>query len=380
MACVTTVKFDDKDREPLLELVRSVQQAERIVVLVGAGISTEAGIPDFRSKGGLYEQFGPNAFDSSIYRIPEQATEFLSSMVSLKAASDQATPTTTHRMIAALDTRGSLQRCYTQNIDGLESRLMQCFPPLDGITNGDIGANEDVKQWLPQHSAAFQDGTLHPCSCGWSNERPRQARSGALIPLITMNGCNECPYQDAIDATITADCGNPPDLVMVMGTSLRVDAFVELIRKFAVTASKVIFVNEKAAKSTTADLFTHHVQGRTDQWAELILGQPNETLSPTQSIGSTPEGPYLTSAHQTATEQGAPTDAELRSVIVSEILKGNPITPRLVGGVVVTKAILSSSPAEMWDRWLWGNEEERRAAWQYQEIQRMIVERTGSKY
>lgn len=45
MARLTTVNFDDKNKDSLVELVQSVQQAKRIVVVVGAGISTDAGIP-----------------------------------------------------------------------------------------------------------------------------------------------------------------------------------------------------------------------------------------------------------------------------------------------------------------------------------------------
>lgn len=106
-------------------------------------------------------------------------------MAALKGVSDLANPTTTHRMIAALDIQGLLQRCYTQNIDGLESRLVGCFPPLGGITPGDVEAGEykcimlhgslqfvwcnkcrDVKPWLHEHTMKFKAGNFHPCSCG----------------------------------------------------------------------------------------------------------------------------------------------------------------------------------------------------------------------
>ena len=111
-------------------------------------------------------------------------------------------------------------------------------------------------------------------------------------------GSNDYPYQDEIDTRINADCHNPPDLVMVMGTSLRVNAATELIRNLAVRASKVIFVNKEAPRSATAGLFTHHVQGRTDDWAELILGQLKD-VTPTQSTGATFDQPCLKSADQT---------------------------------------------------------------------------------
>lgn len=204
MANLTTVTFDERDKSTLLELVQGVQQAQRIVVIVGAGISTDAGIPvskgvrkrpgwhlklklqDFRSKSGLYQQYGPAAFDQSVYSTSESASKFLTTLVSMKAASDGAEPTTTHRMIAELNARGSLQRCYTQNIDGLDARLLaRPFPPLDGIAGGRVGPLEhncvmlhgclqlvwctkcrDVKPWLPEHTAIFKNGTLAPCSCG----------------------------------------------------------------------------------------------------------------------------------------------------------------------------------------------------------------------
>lgn len=141
---------------------------------------------------------------------------------------------------------------------------------------------------------------------GLNESRPsRNARSGVIKPLIALYEDQDYPYQDTIQTIIETDCTSPPDLVMVMGTSLKVQSVQNLIRDMAWNASKVIFVNIEAPQSTAESLFTHHVRGKTDDWAGLILDPVDavEELAQEQPMGAALEQPTLvdTSTHEMAT-------------------------------------------------------------------------------
>ena len=110
--------------EKVAELLRS-GQCRRVVVLTGAGISVSAGIPDFRTPGtGLYDNlqeyglpFAEAIFDLDFFRSnPAPFYRLCQELWPGRYA-----PTPTHRFIKLLDQKELLVRCYTQNIDSLES-------------------------------------------------------------------------------------------------------------------------------------------------------------------------------------------------------------------------------------------------------------------
>jgi NAD-dependent protein deacetylase/lipoamidase len=107
----------EEDRE-LSELARVIGQARRAVVFTGAGISTESGIPDFRSPGGIWTRMAPIDFadflGSEEARILSWQRRF-DANETLRAAR----PNRGHRAVAALFRRGAAAAVITQNIDGL---------------------------------------------------------------------------------------------------------------------------------------------------------------------------------------------------------------------------------------------------------------------
>nr|QKG31872.1 NAD-dependent deacetylase sirtuin-1 [Sparus aurata] len=125
-----------KDINTLEDVVRLLQESKRILVLTGAGVSVSCGIPDFRSRDGIYARLAvdfpdlpdPQAmFDIDYFRRdPRPFFKFAKEIYP-----GQFQPSPCHRFISMLDKQGKLLRNYTQNIDTLEQvagveRIIQC--------------------------------------------------------------------------------------------------------------------------------------------------------------------------------------------------------------------------------------------------------------
>lgn len=100
------------------ELRRLVRSARRGVALTGAGISTESGIPDFRSPGGLWSQNMPIHYDDFVSSEEMRAEAWRRKFV-LDDATKGVTPNIAHYALAQLTGEGHLSAVVTQNIDGL---------------------------------------------------------------------------------------------------------------------------------------------------------------------------------------------------------------------------------------------------------------------
>ncbi len=105
------------DKE-LTEFARMIEAAERIVVFTGAGISTESGIPDFRSPGGIWTKVKPIDF-SDFMRSHEARRETWRRRFEMEPILRQARPNRGHVAVAELIRSGKATSVITQNIDGL---------------------------------------------------------------------------------------------------------------------------------------------------------------------------------------------------------------------------------------------------------------------
>jgi NAD-dependent deacetylase len=103
---------------PLEELIHLIDSADRIALFTGAGISTESGIPDFRSPGGIWTRQVPIDF-SDFMRSDEARRETWRRRFAMEPILRQATPNRGHRAVAELIRSGKASAVITQNIDGL---------------------------------------------------------------------------------------------------------------------------------------------------------------------------------------------------------------------------------------------------------------------
>ncbi len=100
------------------DLARMIADARRIVAFTGAGISTESGIPDFRSPGGIWTKFKPIEFSDFIASADARRESWRRKFAS-DAVMKAATPNAGHRALARLVEQGRMFAVITQNIDGL---------------------------------------------------------------------------------------------------------------------------------------------------------------------------------------------------------------------------------------------------------------------
>ena len=125
------------ESDALNTAVNLIKQSKNIIFITGAGISVSCGIPDFRSPGGLYDTlraaglnppelvFDLDAFEAS----PEIFYRFAGML-----APDNIQPSITHRFLSSVEQNNKLLRVYTQNIDGLESKVSLYFFPFLAFT------------------------------------------------------------------------------------------------------------------------------------------------------------------------------------------------------------------------------------------------------
>ncbi|MFH0812123.1 MAG: Sir2 family NAD-dependent protein deacetylase [Pseudomonadota bacterium] len=113
-----------------------IVEHKKIVVFTGAGVSTESGIPDFRSPGGIWERFDPNEFLFDNFLASERIREkYWKFHTEIYYTISRANPNAAHAACVALDQRGKLDCVITQNIDNLHQKaglLMEKVIELHG--------------------------------------------------------------------------------------------------------------------------------------------------------------------------------------------------------------------------------------------------------
>ena len=164
-------------------LARLIHEASRAVVFTGAGISTESGIPDFRSPGGIWTQMAPIYFDDFL-ASEEARRETWRRRFAMEDHFGGATPNRGHRAVDALVRRGKVSAVITQNIDGLHQasgippeKIIELHGNTTYATCLDCGARYEIADLR----AVFErDGAVPPCD---ALPRPCQDRDGVVRPV-----------------------------------------------------------------------------------------------------------------------------------------------------------------------------------------------------
>ena len=115
--------MEEQNLEALTDKVAElIVKANRVVVFTGAGISTESGIPDFRSPGGIWDRYDPDDFTYQRFVSRPEARRKHWQMLGEGGLTTKAEPNPAHYAIAELDKLGKLDCVITQNIDSLHQK------------------------------------------------------------------------------------------------------------------------------------------------------------------------------------------------------------------------------------------------------------------
>jgi len=115
--------MDAKDFDYLTDKVAAlILEADRVVVFTGAGISTESGIPDFRSPGGIWTKFDPDDFTIQKFMSSEKTRRMQWQMLAEGSLLKDAEPNQAHHAVAELEKLGKLTCVITQNVDNLHQK------------------------------------------------------------------------------------------------------------------------------------------------------------------------------------------------------------------------------------------------------------------
>lgn len=201
-------------------------------------------------------------------------------MAELRSLITNANPTLTHEFIQSMTNKGQLLRCYTQNIDFLEENLnipaIQLHGTMKEVRCTLCSATYDFSD-LYEHK--FREGEAPVCpQCeSFDAERTRlgkrQLAMGTLRPAIVLYN-EEHPNGESIGQLQVSDLRKNPDLMIVMGTSLKIPALKKFIKQAArIIHSRpggiVVFVNRTSPTKEWDKIFDYEVLGDSDEWVEL---------------------------------------------------------------------------------------------------------------
>ncbi len=216
-----------------------IRGARRTVCLSGAGISTESGIPDFRSRGGIWDRFDPRDFEIRRWTGSEEVRRRYWAMTreGYPRVRD-ARPSAGHEALARLSRAGRLSLLVTQNTDGLHQK-----------------AGHDPEAIVEMH------GTSHACVClGCGAKVAREGvqsrvEAGEAVPL-----CRECGGFLKPDAVFfgekipeeriarALEGAESADAFLVVGSSLTVRPAGALPERALLAGARLIIVNESPTR------------------------------------------------------------------------------------------------------------------------------------
>lgn len=235
-----------------------IEKSRHIVFFGGAGVSTESGVPDFRSKDGLYNQhdvrfdaYSPEYLLSNdcLYSHPDVFYEFYRQ----KMNAEGIEPNTAHKKLAEMMLKGKLDCVITQNIDGLHQKAMD-----------EVAPDQETADRLNKKVYEIHGSTLRNyCdTCGKKYPADYIFKSDERVPHCTEEGCHGIVrpdvtlYGEMLPAQAwrhSEEACEEADLMIIGGTSLAVYPAANLVDYFR--GKWLVVINKGAtSRSVAADL------------------------------------------------------------------------------------------------------------------------------
>ncbi len=228
-------------------LAALIVESQPCVVLTGAGVSTESGIPDFRSRTGIWKRYDPMEYATidAFRRDPAKVWDFYAKRLGVL---EEAKPNAAHAALAELERRGLVEAVITQNVD----RLHQ----LAGSTN-----------------VVEVHGSIHSASCLACGHREELERVLELLPVPTCDRCGRVLKPDVVmfgelmpeqELDRASALSRRAGLLLVVGSSLEVHPVAGLPEEALSAGARLAIVNRGSTPyDRRADLVVDASAGET---------------------------------------------------------------------------------------------------------------------
>ncbi len=214
------------------KLVSWIKESKSVVILTGAGISTESGIPDFRSQGGLYETINP----FHISTLKDDYESFHEFCLSTFLKYNDCHPNQAHQILAKWEDEGLVEAVITQNVDSLHQKggstnVIELHGTMVGARCMNCDSPAEIEDFIEKKVCSSCNGRL----------RPNIVLFGDPLP------------EDALNRAFTL-C-TKSDLVIVIGSSMEVMPACDL--PFLTSGRKVLVNKDHISKEDRFDLRLH---------------------------------------------------------------------------------------------------------------------------
>jgi len=211
-----------------------IREANRVVVLTGAGISTESGIPDFRGPQGVWTK-NPEAEKMATlqYYMSDREIRVRAWRSRIDHEAWTAQPNAGHHAIADLEAKGKMNTLVTQNVDGLHhmagsspGRIIEIHGTMREVNCMSCGERAPMERALARVRAGEEDPPCRTC--------------GGILKSATISFGQQLIQEDLERAYLAAEGS---DLFLAVGTSLVVYPVADLPRVALAAGARLVIVN-----------------------------------------------------------------------------------------------------------------------------------------
>ncbi|KDQ50714.1 hypothetical protein JAAARDRAFT_41808 [Jaapia argillacea MUCL 33604] len=285
------------------DAINLIRKSQRIMILTGAGISVSCGIPDFRSRDGLYatlKQSGEYDLDEptqmfDIHYFRENPSVFYSFASQIYPSN--FTPSLCHRFIKLIEDKNKLLRNYTQNIDTLETlagvrNVLQChgsFATASCLHCHQRVPGTDIEDDILQHRVPLckkcnaaaakpkKKKKRKPTASGWRSDESDESDGPAFPPGIMKPDITffHEKLTDDFDHSLLED-RDKVDLLIIMGTSLQVSPVSEIISYLPHSVPQIL-INKTPIRHINPDII---LLGNADDTVKHLCSKLGWSLPP----------------------------------------------------------------------------------------------------
>ena len=259
--------METKDLDYLADKVATlILESNRIIVFTGAGVSTESGIPDFRSPGGIWTRFDPDDFTIQKFMSSEKTRKMQWQMLVEGSLLKDAEPNQAHYAVAELEKLGKLTCVITQNIDNLhqkagnsQDKVFELHGNMQRVRCMSCDSRVPVEDVLPR----LEKEEAPDCHICGGILKPDAVFFGEALPQKTLN--------DAIHHS--RHC----DLFIVIGSTLIVYPAAYMPMYAVESGAKLVIIN--LSPTPMDSKATVHINNRAGEAMSNIVERVKSQLS-----------------------------------------------------------------------------------------------------